>query len=147
MNLSRLLIPIATTIVLLITACNKTGPSSNAKPQSSPAASRSSSSAPDDLATTRASFAKHCAVCHGENADGGRVTVEGKKLKVPSLRTGHSLTHPSEEFVKQITKGGDGMPAFNNKLSAVEINDLVRFIRREFQGGNSPQASPATKTN
>jgi mono/diheme cytochrome c family protein len=139
------LIPIATTIVLLLTACNKTGPSSNAKPQSSPAASHLAGSAPDEFATTRSSFAKHCVVCHGENADGGRVTVEGKKLKVPSLRTGHCLTHPNEEFVKQITKGGDGMPAFNEKLSTAEVNDMVRFIRKEFEGGFVPPTAPGPK--
>jgi mono/diheme cytochrome c family protein len=147
MNLSRLLVLFATAIGLLTTACNQTNPGGNAKPQSSPAAPRSSSSTSDEFATTRASFTKHCAVCHGENANGGTVTVEGKKLKVPSLRAGHSLTHPNEELVKQVTKGGDGMPAFNAKLSAPEINDMVRFIRKEFQGANNPVASPATKTN
>ena len=58
---------------------------------------------------------------------------DGTKLKVPSLREGHALKHKDEEFVKQITNGGDGMPKFGDKLSRDETIDLVRFIRKEFQ--------------
>ena len=63
---------------------------------------------------------------------------DGTKLKVPSLREGHALKHPDSDFVKQITKGGDGMPAFGEKLKPEEINDMIRFIRHEFQGGMTP---------
>src|SRR5439155_22920837 len=62
--------------------------------------------------------------------------------KVPNLREGHALKHPDSEFVKQITKGGDGMPAFGQKLKPEEINDMVRFIRHEFQGGMMPPGEP-----
>jgi mono/diheme cytochrome c family protein len=89
---------------------------------------------PDEFAAARANFAKHCSVCHGDKGEGGIVKVENKKLKVPSLREGHALGHPDEKFVKQITNGGDGMPKFSDKLSADEINAMVRFIRHEFQG-------------
>ena len=44
------------------------------------------------------------------------------------------LKHADEEFVEQITEGDEGMPAFKDKLSPEEMNDLVRFIRKEFQG-------------
>jgi mono/diheme cytochrome c family protein len=89
---------------------------------------------PDEFAAARANYAKHCSVCHGDKGEGGIVKVEDKKLKVPSLREGHALGHPDEKFVKQITNGGDGMPKFSDKLSADEINAMVRFIRHEFQG-------------
>ena len=62
------------------------------------------------------------------------MTVEGHKLKVPSLREGHALDHPDSEFLEQITKGGDGMPAFKDKLKAEDMDALVRLIRHEFQG-------------
>jgi len=148
MTLSRLVL-VATAIVLLISACNNTKPGIPAQPSS--AAPDSAPATPDEFASARANFAKHCKECHGENAEGQTVTKDGKKLKVPSLRTGHALTHPNSEFVKQISKGGDGMPAFGEgtpepakeKLSAKEIDDMVRFIRHEFQGGNaSPMMSP-----
>ena len=88
----------------------------------------------DEFATARATFKKNCSVCHGETGNGGPVKLDdGTKLKVPSLREGHALNHKDEEFVKQITKGGDGMPKFGDKLSRAEILDLVRFIRKEFQ--------------
>jgi mono/diheme cytochrome c family protein len=88
----------------------------------------------DEFASARANFKKHCAACHGEDGTGGPVKLDdGTKLKVPSLREGHALKHKDEEFVKQITNGGDGMPKFSDKLSREEIIDLVRFIRKVFQ--------------
>jgi mono/diheme cytochrome c family protein len=59
---------------------------------------------------------------------------DGTRLKVPSLREGHAVRHSDEDFTKQITKGGDGMPAFEKKLTADQMNELIRFIRHEFQG-------------
>ena len=89
----------------------------------------------DEFATARANFKKHCSSCHGDSGTGGLVKLDdGKQLKVPSLREGHALHHKDEEFVKQVTNGGDGMPKFGDKLSRAEIIDLVRFIRKEFQG-------------
>ncbi|HKO97162.1 MAG TPA: cytochrome c [Pyrinomonadaceae bacterium] len=80
-----------------------------------------------------ANFQKHCASCHGDG-DAGVVKVNEKTLRVPSLRKGHALGHTDEELEKQIAEGKDEMPAFKDKLSASEISDLVRYIRREFQG-------------
>ena len=60
--------------------------------------------------------------------------MDGKRFKVPSLREGHALDHSDEKFVVQITEGDEEMPAFKDKLTPAEINDLVRFVRKEFQG-------------
>ncbi len=126
---------------LLMTACqtNKTGTSSTPNTNSG-----SASTTPDQFASARANFEKNCKGCHGPNGQGGPVKLEdGTKLKVPSLREGHALHHPDSDFVKQITKGGDGMPAFGAKLKPEEIN-LVRFIRHELQGGaTTPAAHPS----
>ena len=89
---------------------------------------------PDELAFARANYAKHCANCHGAEGDGGLATVEDKKIKVPSLKVGHALKHTDDDFVDQINNGEEEMPAFRDKLSPDEINQLVRFIRTEFQG-------------
>src|SRR5262249_16100148 len=98
-------------------------------------------STPDQFAATRGLFAKNCQNCHGANGQGGPVKLDdGTKLKVPSLREGHALRHPDSDFVKQVTKGGDGMPAFAGKLKPDEINDLIKFVRHEFQGGMTPPA-------
>ncbi len=80
----------------------------------------------------RSNFAKHCASCHGDG-DAEVVKVNEKTLRVPSLKKGHALDHTDEELARQIADGDDEMPAFKDKLSADEINELVRFIRTEFQ--------------
>jgi mono/diheme cytochrome c family protein len=122
---------------LVITGCNKsaTPPVASSKP--------SATATPDEFAAMRATFDKNCKKCHGETGKGGPVKLEdGTKLKVPSLCEGHALHHPDSDFVKQITKGGDGMPAFKDKLKPDEINDCIRFIRHEFQGGMMPPGEP-----
>jgi len=98
-------------------------------PELSPAATT-----PDEFAATRAVFKKNCSECHGEDGTGGTKTVDGKKLKVPTLRGGHALGHFDDDFIKQINKGGDGMPAFKDKLTPEQVNELVHLIRHEFQG-------------
>jgi len=126
---------------LSVTACSN-AKSTVANKNTAPAPIASTTATPDALAAARATYAQRCESCHGDSGQGGVAEVEGKKIKGPSFRTGHALKHPDADFVKQIVKGGDGMPAFGDKLSAREVDDLVRFIRRDFQGGNNTQASP-----
>ena len=129
------LISVLVLITVLSSSCatddntnSATSPTVGPSPLASPTAT------PDEFAAARTIFKERCSKCHGASADGGPVTVEGKTLKVPSLKTGHALKHTDEDFVDQITDGGDGMPAFKDKLQPNEINELVRFIRKEFQG-------------
>lgn len=120
---------------LLAVACSRTDSvtTNQARPAGSSASPASSSS--DEFAATRVIYAKECVSCHGADGNGGPVKLEdGTTLRVPSLREGHALKHKDEEFVKQITKGGDGMPKFEDKLSREQILDFTRFIRKEFQG-------------
>jgi mono/diheme cytochrome c family protein len=94
-----------------------------------------SSSTPDQYANARVLYAKDCLNCHGAKGEGGRVKLDdGTTIKVPTLLAGHALRHKDDEYIKQITKGGDGMPAFDGKLTPDQMNELVRFIRHEFQG-------------
>ena len=106
----------------------------------------SAATTPDPFAEARALFAKNCQTCHGVEGKGGPVKLEdGTRLRVPSLREGHALRHPDSDFRKQIEKGGDGMPAFKDKLSPQQIDSMIHFIRQEFQGGITPppEKSPA----
>ena len=128
-------------IILVIgsftTACNSsdTVTTNQSQPGASPATTTAAAPVtPDPFAEAYLDFQKNCQVCHGEKGQGGTVTIEGRKLKVPSLRDGHALEHTDEKFVKQISEGDDEMPAFKDKLSKEEINDLVKFIRKELQG-------------
>jgi mono/diheme cytochrome c family protein len=138
MNRSRLAV-LPFCFLALITACQTDKPL-NAPPANNNATAAPSST-PDQFAATRVAYDANCRLCHGAKGEGGPIKLEdGTKLKVPNLREGHALRDPDADFVKQINKGGDGMPAFGEKLKPEEINELVRFIRREFQAG---QASPA----
>ncbi len=135
---------IAAATFLLATACSHIEQHLNANSANN--SSAASPSKPDEFAAARTIFMKDCKGCHGDTGIGGPVKLEdGTKLKVPSLREGHALRHPDSDFVKQITKGGDGMPAFKDKLTAQQIDDLVHFIRHEFQGGATPLTEPAKK--
>lgn len=121
---------------------NSTRPSPAANSNSTANAANTSTAPTDELAGARTTYSQTCSACHGEGGDGGNVTIEGKKLKVPSLKQGHALNHTDEQLAKTITNGDDGMPAFKDRLKPEQINAMVRFVRREFQGG----ASKATET-
>ena len=121
------------TLVFLVAGCgNSENPNVNNTPAAVPATKATAT--PDEFAIARITYAKHCEQCHKVDGTGGVETVDGKKLKVPSFTEGHALKHTDEDFLEQIEKGGDGMPAFKDKLSTEDINALVRFVRHEFQG-------------
>jgi mono/diheme cytochrome c family protein len=72
---------------------------------------------------------------------------DGSKLKVPSLRE-HGRRDPDKHLADQIVNGGDGMPAFKNRLDQERIDALVRLVRREFHGqtangGTNTSAAPS----
>ena len=126
----------ASLLLAIVTACNPNQPSSSSPVNSISPASQAT---PDQFAAVRTIYDKECKSCHGQSGTGGPVKLEdGTKLKVPNFREGHALRHPDSDYLKQITKGGDGMPAFDKKLTPEQMNDLIKFIRREFQAGAAP---------
>ena len=129
------LIVVAVFVALLAVACsNQTSTNMSASPTagSSPVAAVAPTT--DEFAATRVVFKEQCSKCHGDNGEGGPVTVEGKKLRVPTFKSGHALKHTDEDFHDQIMNGGDGMPPFKAKLTPDQVNELVRFVRKQFQG-------------
>jgi mono/diheme cytochrome c family protein len=133
----RSLLLAAIAAVFLVTACKTESTVNNSGAPTNQTSSQSAT--PDQFAAARSLYDKNCKLCHQAKGEGGPVKLEdGTKLKVPSLREGHALRHPDADFVKQIKKGGDGMPAFGDKLKPEEVTDLIRFIRHEFQGGQTP---------
>ena len=138
MTKRHLIALVAVACFLFVAAC-KNEPTNTAVNTSPNSNSATSQSTPDPFAAVKTIYGKDCRECHGQNGEGGPVKLtDGTKLKVPTLREGHALRHTDTEFVKQITKGGDGMPAFADKLKPEEVNDLIKFIRREFQAGATP---------
>ena len=110
----------------------------NTRPQTAPT-SAPSATTPDEFATIRATYSTTCIRCHKANGEGGVAELDkGETLKVPSFKEGHALKHTDQQYVRQITKGGEGMPPFGNRLTPEQINELVRFIRKEFQGQATP---------
>ena len=109
------------------------------------AASSAPAATPDEFAAARSTFNASCAKCHKETGEGGMADIDGERLKVPSLKGHHAREHTDGELIKKIDKGGEGMPAFEKRLTADQISDLARFIRHEFQSG--PEATVATNVN
>ena len=73
-------------------------------------------------------YGKNCATCHGK--DGRAKTFKGK------LKHTRDLTDPEwqdkasdERIFNSIMNGKGKMPAFGKKLSELEINTLVTFVR------------------
>jgi mono/diheme cytochrome c family protein len=152
MKLIKLALTCAALTVFAISCTTETtntnqASNANTRPQTaaSPAATAQASPTPaDEFAQTRVVYAEMCTVCHGPKGDGGTVKIQDKQLKVPSLKEGHALNHNEAQLAKQISQGGDGMPAFKDRLKPEVINDLVRLIRKEFQGiTTTTSASPA----
>jgi menaquinol-cytochrome c reductase cytochrome b/c subunit len=124
-------------IALVAIACTETATPTNtssSRPAGSPAAAASPAASVDQFATARANYKKNCEACHGPEATGGLVKVDKKQIKVPSLKADHAIKHTDEQLTKMITNGEEEMPSFKDKMSAAEISEMVRFIRKEFQG-------------
>jgi mono/diheme cytochrome c family protein len=123
-------------IVMVASACTETATPTNtntSRAAASPAAPAATAT-PDPLATARANFGKHCEGCHGPNGEGGLVKVDNKQIKVPSLKAAHAIKHTDDQIAKMITSGEEQMPSFKDKMTQAEIADMVKFVRKEFQG-------------
>lgn len=93
-----------------------------------------SPSAGDELAFSRQFYQETCAKCHGADGEGGERTFDGQKFKVPSYKNPRVVSHADSKYVETIANGEDEMPSFKDKLSADQINQMVKYIRKEFQG-------------
>jgi mono/diheme cytochrome c family protein len=132
---------VAFALLAFAAACNssQTAPNSNtgARPAATAAANTSTpapAATPDELAAAGADYSQFCIKCHKADGTGGPFEDEpGHTIKVPSLRD-HGKKDPDSELAKQIAEGGDEMPPFKKRLDQPRIDNLVRYIRREFHG-------------
>ena len=139
---------VASAALSFAAACNSNQTAQNAntntRPATNAAATPASTATPDELASAAADYSKFCINCHKADGTGGTVQLdEGKPLKVPSLRE-HGMKDPDSHLAKQIREGGDEMPPFEKKLDAQRIDNLVRYVRREFHGRTGPTGPAAT---
>ena len=85
-------------------------------------------------------YQKNCASCHGKNAEGTsdwRKTDSDGMFPPPPLNgTGHTWHHPTKVLVNIIKNGtakiGGKMPAWKEKLSEQEINDILTWIKAQW---------------
>lgn len=133
-------------------ACDSTQTAQNSNAAPSPAATAAATTptprpaaTPDELASAAADYSQFCIKCHKADGTGGTVELdEGAKINVESLRE-HGLKDSDAHLAKQIREGGDEMPAFGKRLDEQRINNLVRYVRREFHG-RAPSPPTGTST-
>jgi mono/diheme cytochrome c family protein len=140
----------AVALLSFVAACNGGGAdnhhAANANAVANTAASPAPTAAatPDELAQAATDYKNACIKCHKADGAGGSFDNDGKEVKVPDLRT-HGLKDKDSELAEQIAEGGDDMPPFKSKLDAARINNLVRYIRREFH--HQTPGAPAGNAN
>ena len=78
-------------------------------------------------------FRAKCAVCHG--VDGAGRTPNGKKLRVPDLRSEKVQDIPDDEWLDVISNGKGDMPPFGKKYSADKLQQVITYVR-SFRGRN-----------
>ncbi|HEX2270141.1 MAG TPA: cytochrome c [Pyrinomonadaceae bacterium] len=80
-------------------------------------------------------YARHCASCHG--ADGRAQTSKGKFSHARDLTDAKWQDDVTDERIFNSIMNGrnvrGNMPAFSDKLSEKDADDLVRYVRR-FKG-------------
>src|SRR6476620_146805 len=116
---------------LVIISCTETAPPTN---NTAPTTAASPPKPVDEFAAARVNYQKNCEGCHGETGEGGLVKVENKQIKVPSLKADHAKKHTDEQITKMITNGQEQMPSFKDKLKPAEITELVKYVRKHYQG-------------
>ena len=79
------------------------------------------------LADGAADYKAKCAGCHG--ADGKGDTSMGKMMKIRDLGSADVQSQSDADLANIITNGKGKMPKYDGKLTADQINDLVKYIR------------------
>jgi cytochrome c6 len=68
-----------------------------------------------------------CAMCHGQ--DGAGQTTMGKNMKLRDLGSAEVQKQTDAELTKITADGKNKMPAYKSKMTAAEIEAVVKFIR------------------
>lgn len=71
-------------------------------------------------------FASNCLVCHGADGEG---TPTGKALKAAGFHSPAVKKMSDAGLAAIIRNGKNNMPAFGNRLTSPQIENLVSYIR------------------
>ena len=74
-----------------------------------------------------ATYNAKCKMCHGEK--GAANSPMAKMLKIHPANSPEMKKLTEAEMIKATTDGKGKMPAFNGKLSAAQIKDVVVYFR------------------
>jgi mono/diheme cytochrome c family protein len=81
--------------------------------------------------TSAATWAAKCKGCHGD--DGKAKTKMGEKEKIPDLTNAEWQKKHSDDQIKEVIANGSKenakMKAFKDKLTAEQIDGLVKYVR------------------
>lgn len=72
-------------------------------------------------------FRAKCADCHG--LDGAGHTANGKKLKVPDLRSDQVQNLHDDELIEVVMNGKGDMPAIGKKFSPDQAQQVISHVR------------------
>ena len=82
------------------------------------------SKAPSEAALN--TYKTSCALCHGAAGEGSPM---GQSLKVKDLRSKEVQDLKDDEIRNVVIKGQGNMPAFGEKFSKQELDDLISVVR------------------
>jgi cytochrome c6 len=74
-----------------------------------------------------ATFKAQCEMCHGSTGKGD--TPVGKALQAKSLTDPEVVKATDAALMEHIKNGSTKMPAFKDKLTDAQINDVIAYIR------------------
>jgi mono/diheme cytochrome c family protein len=78
-------------------------------------------------------YKQYCVKCHGEDGKGD--TPKGKQLMARNFTDAEWQAGESDaELIKSVTKGKEDMPPWGKKLTAAQIESLVKNDVRGFAG-------------
>ncbi len=114
-----------------VAGCSKpaaTPPSTNAPENRAAAPQTSHPERPPATADVRTTFDAKCAICHAESGGGDSHFAQSG---IPDFTDPKWQARETDADLERVIRNGKGkfMPAWDGKLSDVEIAALIRFIR------------------
>jgi mono/diheme cytochrome c family protein len=82
---------------------------------------------PEAITRGAAVYAEACAGCHGAALEG--------RIGPPLGAAGHAWRHTDAMLVRQIARGGAGMPGFAERLSKAEIDAVLGYLKSRWPAG------------
>ena len=83
-------------------------------------------SSPESLSRAKKWWTLDCAMCHGAD---GKASKAGATMGAKDFQSPDVAKQKDADWIETTTKGKNKMPAFDKKLTADQIKDLIKYIR------------------